>query len=59
MHAGSDLVEAFTYYAHRAVQPLRDLSVLKHIVFGTDKRLQRETLEFGRRVHGARSPRTR
>jgi betaine-homocysteine S-methyltransferase len=31
----------------------------KHIVFGTDKRLQRENLEFGRRAYGVASPRTR
>jgi len=31
----------------------------KHIVFGTDKRLQRENLEFGRRAYGVASPKTR
>ena len=28
----------------------------KHIVFGTDERLQRENLEYGRRVYGAANP---
>ena len=31
----------------------------KHIVFGTDKRLQRENLEFGRRAYRVASPKTR